>query len=168
MNAMPRTQQREPKTAQTGASLPSPVREQRLSPGLRNAVSFHVRNGLTIKQACQTAGISEAWWHKAKSKPAFRDLLLREQTEYIQEVESLRAGYKARAFEVACDLMHNAKSESVRMRAVEFLAGEPRQPGVVVQVSNAAPGYTYARPVNRASTSDAAQPIEIEGKADPV
>lgn len=77
----------------------------------------------------------------------------------------MKAGYKAQAFAVAAHLMHNAKSEAVRMRAVEFFAGGPQQPSVVVQVNNAAPGYVYRRPTDSASGGSASQPVEIEGKA---
>lgn len=156
MNAIQRPIKADTKTIQ--AEPPS-----RFSPALREAVRLRVRNGLTITEACRAAGISDAWWYKSWLKPAFRNLYAEEQTAYIQEVECLRAGYKARAFEVAAELMHNAKSEQVRMRAVEFLAGGPAQPSVVVQVNNAAPGYQYARP----TAADAARPVQIEGDADP-
>jgi hypothetical protein len=128
-------------------------------------VRLRVRNGLTVGEACRAAGISDAWWYKSWNKPAFRELYAEEQNAHIQEVETLKAGYKAQAFEVAAYLMYHAKSEAIRMRAVEFFAGGPSGPSVTVQVNNAAPGYTYAKPVKRASTSTDAQPIEIEGKA---
>jgi hypothetical protein len=143
---------------------PSP----RIGAALRKAIDLRVKEGVTILEAAKRAGLSEAGWHKAMKRQAVQEHIQNVQAEYIQEVEALKAGYKARAFAVAADLMENAKSEAIRMRAVEFFAGGPSAPTVNVQVNNAAPGYTYSRPRDRASTSESTQPIEIEGKADPV
>lgn len=146
------------------APIQAPAKD-RISPAVREAVRLRVREGATFLEAAKRAGLSEAGIHKAWKRPAVLALIEQEQAQYIQEVEALRAGYKAQAFEVAADLMRNAKSEAVRMRAVEFLAGGPPQTTVNVQVNNAAPGYSYARPSDRASTSTDRQHIEIEGKA---
>ena len=72
-------------------------------------------------------------------------------SRYISEVESLRASAKARALEVALDLMENAKSETVRARMAEFLASEGKAPQVAVHV-DARPqmgGYEYMPPGSR-------------------
>jgi hypothetical protein len=156
------------KATEAGASLPPGGVQGRLNPALRKAIDIRVREGLKIADVCRAAGISEAGWYVAMQRPHVQEHYQNVQLQYIQEVEALKAGYKAQAFEVAADLMRNAKSEAIRMRAVEFFAGGPPAPTVNVQVNNAAPGYTYSRPRDRASTSDSTQPIEIEGKADPV
>lgn len=80
--------------------------------------------------------------------------------EYVQEVEAMRAPYKARAFEVALDLMNASKSDAVKARMVEFLAGERQgnNVNVAVQVNNqpAAQGYEYADPRQEVVTIRAA------------
>jgi hypothetical protein len=156
------------KATETGASLPPVGGAGRISAQLREAIDRRVRTGEQIKAICAQVGISEQGWHAAMKRPIVQEHYQNVQMQYIQEVEAMKAGYKAQAFACAADLMWNAKSEAIRMRAVEFFAGGPPAPTVNVQVNNAAPGYTYARPVNRASTSDSAQPVEIEGKVDPV
>lgn len=95
------------------------------------------------------AGMSEAGIYKARQAQHVQELYEELKGEYIQEVEALRAPHKARAFEVARQLMDGAKSEAVRMRAVEFLAGEGKGNAVNVQINNNISGdrgYEYARP----------------------
>lgn len=165
MNAMPRPVKASSKPTGTGASLPPVGGAGRISPALRDAIELKVRTGQQIKAICEHVGIHEATWFNAMKRPHVLEHMQNVQMQYIQEVDALKAGYTAQAYTVAADLMWNAKSEAIRMRAVEFFAGKPSAPTVNVQVNNSAPGYTYARPVNRPSTSDSAQPIEIEGKA---
>lgn len=73
----------------------------------------------------------------------------------------MRAPYKARAFEVANELMQASKSDAVKARMVEFLAGEGKgmQLNVGVQVNNQAPanGYEFVRPGQEIVTIRAAQ-----------
>lgn len=133
----------------------------RLGEPLRKAIDLRVKQGLTILAACKEAGITEAGWHKAMKRPAVLQHLQAVQLQYIQEVEAKRATYRARAFDVAAELMETATSESVRMRAVEFFAGEAKQPGVVVQVNQAPQGYTYERPQDRASGARPVQAPDI-------
>jgi hypothetical protein len=157
----------------------SPINKTKLSPRdgaqpprigepMRRAFKLRIEEGLTILAACEKAGVSEAGFHAAMKKPAVQALYERMETQFIQTVERRRAGYKARAYEVAADLMERAQSEAVRMRAVEFFAAEARQPGVVVQVNAGHSGYQYERPIDVASADHASQPTVIEGKASPV
>jgi hypothetical protein len=128
---------------------------------LRNAIDLRVKQNLTILEACNRAGISEAGWHKAMKRQSVQAYLQAVQLQYIQDVDARRAHYKARAFEVAAELMETAQSESVRMRAVEFFAGEAKAPAVQVQVNTGSSGYTYRRPPDRASGGDSVQDAEI-------
>jgi len=153
------------KTQQKGASPLPPGAAGRLNPALRKAIDLRVKEGLKIADACREAGLSEAGWYAAMLRPHVQEHMQNVQMQYIQEVEAMKAGYKAQAFAVAAHLMHNAKSEAVRMRAVEFFAGGPAAPSVVVPITIAAPGYVYRRPTDNASGASDAQPIEIEGKA---
>lgn len=97
-------------------------------------------------------------------RDAVQNALELAEIAFVQTVERRRRGYRARAIEVAAELMERATSEAVRMKAVEFFAGETRQPAVAVQVNNTLPtGYIYARP----DMQSAAQPIQvIDGKAE--
>lgn len=86
---------------------------------------------------------------KAIKQPHVRALMLTMKEEYIQEVEELEKVHKARALEVARELMDESKSDAVKARMVEFLRGGTKGNGVnvAVQVNNQAPtGYEYARP----------------------
>lgn len=97
-------------------------------------------------------------------RDAVQNAIENAEIAFVQTVERRRRGYRARAIEVAAELMERATSEAVRMKAVEFFAGETRQPAVAVQINNAAPsGYVYHRP-DAQSGPDAAQ--VIDGKAE--
>jgi hypothetical protein len=93
-------------------------------------------------------------------RPAVQAAYEMAEIAFIQTIERRRKGYRARAIEVAADLMERAQSEAVRMKAVEFFAGETRQPLVAVQVNAPQPeGYAYRRP-DTVSDADRAQPID--------
>lgn len=118
---------------------------------MRKAIGLRIRRGMTISAACDAAGISTAGYFKAQKRPAVRDHYETEMARYISEIESLRASAKARALEVALDLMENAKSETVRARMAEFLVSEGKAPQVAVHI-DARPqmgGYEYVPPGSR-------------------
>ncbi len=134
-------------------------RPSRLSTKLRCAIEQRVREGKTIADACADAGISPQGWHKAMKRPAVRDHLEGVQRRFVAEVEANRSLYKVQALQVALDLMLNAKSETVRARMAEFLAGDGKSPMVSVHVdARQGGGYEYRRPGQKV--------VEIE--ADPI
>ncbi len=156
-------------SASLTASKGSP--SSRIAPKLRHAIKLRVEQGLTITEACSRAGISEAGWHKAFKRPAVIAAFEQTETAFIATVDRRRAGYKARAFEVAADLMERGTTEAVRMRAVEFFAGEGKpgtQVNVAVNVDRG--GYEFVKPGQRvvdirpsldgASSDDGAQAID--------
>ena len=127
-------------------ALPAPP--PRLSAKLRRAIDLRVRKGVSIVEACREAGLSTAGWHKAMKRPAVQDHLRTVQATFVAEAEGLRALARARAIEVAVDLMLNAKSESIRARMCEFLASDAKVSPVAVHVDARtieAPGYAYQR-----------------------
>ena len=126
-------------------------KKPRISAKLRLAIDIRVRKGCTITEACEGAGISPAGWHKAMKRPAVQALLQNVQQRFVSEVNAGSAHRKAQALKVAVDLMHNAKSETVRARMAEFLAGDGRAPQVSVHVDaqGAPTGYEMARPGQR-------------------
>ncbi len=129
------------------ATVPAP--KPRISAKVRRALELRVREGLSIRAAAQGAGMSEQGFHKALKRPAVKDELQAMQARFVAEVEASRSLYKARAFEVALDLMMNAKSETVRARMAEFLATDGK-PGTSVSVhvdaSQTFRGYEYVPP----------------------
>ena len=125
-----------------------PPRPARISAKLRAAIEVRVSEGLSIVDACAKAGMSPQGWHKAMKRPAVRDLLQDVQHRFVAESEARRSIYKARAFEVALDLMLNARSEAVRARMAEFLAGNGKAPTVAVHIDarQERGGYEFFRP----------------------
>lgn len=137
----------------------------RLSPKIRRAFKLRVEEGLTIAEACQRAGASEAGWHKAMKRPQAQAEYEAIELAFIQTIERRRKTYRARAIEVAAELMERGQSEAVRMKAVEFFAGETRQPTVAVQVNNhAGSGYIYTRPDTQ-SADGAGQVIDAQAQS---
>ena len=129
--------------------LAIPARPVRISAKLREAIRLHVTEGKAIAAACEAAGMSRAGYHKAMKRVVVRDLVEDVQRRFVLEVEARRGVYKARAFEVALDLMMSAKSEAVRARMAEFLASEGRvgqQVNVHVDARTIGGGYEFVRP----------------------
>lgn len=128
-----------------GSQLPKP----RISEKVRAAVDARVRQGLSIAKAAEAAGMSKNGFGKALKRPAVQQHLREVQAAFVAEIEASRAAYKAQALEVARDLMLNAKTESIRARMAEFLAGEAKTPQVAVQI-DARPqisnGYEFVQP----------------------
>ncbi|MGR3660325.1 MAG: hypothetical protein ACU0CA_03930 [Paracoccaceae bacterium] len=141
------------------SQTPAPIKQPRISVKLRKAINLRIRQGMSISRACEKASISEAGYYKAMKRPAVLEHHEDVKNRFVSEVEAQRASYKARAFEVAMDLMGNAKSETIRARMAEFLASEGKgaSANVAVQVNNnAAGGYEYVRPGQTV--------VEIEGE----
>ena len=93
-------------------------KKTRISAKLRRAIDLRVRKGLTIAQACEEAGYAQSAWYEAMKRPAIQEALREAQSVFVAEAEKMRGTAKARAIEVAVDLMMNAKSETVRARMV--------------------------------------------------
>lgn len=125
-----------------------PPRPSRLSAKLRAAIEAHVTKGETIVDACKAAGMSTQGYHKAMKRAAVRDYLETVQRRFVTGTEANRALYKARAYEVALDLMLNAKSEAIRARMCEFLAGDCKVSPVSVHIDarQERAGYEFVRP----------------------
>lgn len=134
---------------QTDSKAPAAPVKRRISAAVRKAIDLRVKQGMTWLEAAREAGMSEAGIHKARKRIDVQAEIERVQALYIQEVEATKASHKARAFQVARHLMDNAKSEAVRMRAVEFFAGEAKsgpQVAVNIQQNLGGQGYEYAPP----------------------
>lgn len=125
----------------------APTRPARLSHKLQEAIRLTVVEGLSIVDACKRTGLSRQGYHKAIKRPAVRDYLQDVQRRFVADVDVKRAYLKARAFDVALDLMLNSKSEAIRARMVEFLASDAKVSPVAVNIDVRQPephfGYTY-------------------------
>lgn len=127
-----------------------PSGPSRLSAKLRIAIHARVTQGMTVTDACKKAGLSSAGYHKAMQRPAVLAHHQEVQNKFVAEADGMRAHGKVLAIAAALDLMQNAKSESIRARMAEFLAGDGKAPSVQVtidarQVPSA--NYTYRRPI---------------------
>ncbi len=141
--------------------IQSAPRPARISAKLRRAIEIRVCEGKAITAACAEADISPAGWHRAMKRPAVHDLVEETQRKFVLSFEANRAVFRAQALTVARDLMLTAKSEAIRARMAEFLAGDGKASGGAVNVHiDARPergGYEYIRPGQKL--------VEIEGQA---
>jgi hypothetical protein len=109
-----------------------PPRPTRISAKLRCALVLMARQGLSQTEAAKQAGMSRQGLAKALGRAVVRDLLEVEKARFIAEADGMRVWAKARAIEVAMELMTTAKSEAVRARMCEFLASDARAPSVAI------------------------------------
>lgn len=123
--------------------------QRRISARVKEAVRLRVEKGYRCEDAARAAGLSPAGYWKAIKRPHVKEYMETLKASFIEGVERDRRALKAQALEVAADLLHNAKSEAVRARMVEFLAGEAHkgpQTQVNVSVGAQARGYEYVPP----------------------
>ena len=123
----------------------------RMTDPLRNAIRIRIEQGLTIKAACDQAGLSEAGYHAAMLKPHVQQFANQAKAEFIQEVDAERALYKRHAYRIAHEMATQSDDPKPRQWAVEFLTRDdaPRK-GDAPQVSvNIAQGYEFVRPGQR-------------------
>jgi hypothetical protein len=118
-----------------------------------------VTEGLSIVEACARAGLSREGYRKAMQRPPVREMADEIKRRFVADTEAQRAFYKARALEVALDLMLNAKSEAIRARMAEFLAADAKVSPVAVHIDarQAVGGYEFVRPGQKV--------VDIEGAA---
>lgn len=131
----------------------------RMRPALRQAVSLIVEQGLTQRAAAGRVGMNETSLGRALQRKDIAAYVESQKALLALDADKIKARGRSMALLVGIDLLHNAQSEAVRARMVEFFAGEARAaPSVSVTVNqNAGGGYEYVRP---------GQVIEIvEGKA---
>lgn len=116
---------------------------------VKETIRQRYRKQIPWEDACKLTGMSPSGIHKARLSPRTQAFEAEERDRYLKEVEELRAPLKARALEVARDLLENADSEIVRARMVEFLRAESKKdaPAVAVQINNmASTGYEFIPP----------------------
>lgn len=125
----------------------TPAPQPRISQKLRKAIELRVRKGLTVAAACEDAGMSQSGYFAAMKKTHVREFYENAVAQFVQESDGLRARAKIIAIQQALELMRTAKSETVKARMVEFLAGDTKAPTVSVNVDARAPARGYEYPI---------------------
>lgn len=130
-----------------GAAFPIYAKPPSMRAPLRKALRLIAEEGRTQRDAANKVGMDETALGRALRRPPIAAYL--ESLKALQTLDAaqMMGQAKAMAVRVGVELMHDAKSEAVRARMVEFFAGEGKQALVNVQVNAAAPhGYAYKRP----------------------
>ena len=93
---------------------------------------------------------------KALKRPEVAALLAETQERFVAEVASQRAFLRARACEVAGEMLATTKDERVKLKLIELLMSDGKGPTVAVNVDarTGSPGYEYVRPGARVVTID--------------
>lgn len=132
----------------------------RISAKVRAAVDARIRKGLSITAAAEEVGMSRYGLSKAFKRPAVAELLSETQARFVSEMESKRAVLRARAFEIAAEMLNGEKTDDkVKLKLIELLMGDGKAPAVAVNIdasTNTGGGYEFVRP--------GARVVEIEGE----
>lgn len=141
---LPHMSQNLPATTQ-GEAPPPARRKRRISAAVRKALRYRVEKGKTWAECAERAGMSESGLYKALNLPHVQELYEAEKTRYTRHIESLEGVHKARALEVARELLEQDENKNVRARMVEFLRGESKKPSVSVTLNQQFNGdYAFA------------------------
>ena len=109
--------------------------KRRVSAKVRHALTIRVKEGKTWIDAARAAGLSEAGIHKARKQQHVQEEYERIKQDYVAQIEKLEAVHKARALEVARELLDQTENKQIRARMVEFLRREQPQAGPIVQIN---------------------------------
>lgn len=133
-----------------------PPRTSRISAKVRAAVELRVRKGLSVAAAAQEVGLSKNGLGKALKRPAVDQLVSEMQTRFVAEVDARRALLRARALQVAADMLDETKDERTKLKLIEMLMSDGKGPAVSVNVdARAAPsGYEFVPPGTRVQIID--------------
>lgn len=132
----------------------------RISRKVNLALDALTQGAKTQRQAAEIANMHETTLCKALRKPHVIAAFNHKKKDVMGQATVLREVGRARAIQVAIDLLENAQSDAVRARMVEFLASEARSDAPVVQVNVASGGYEYKRPTDPASAAIDVTPEE--------
>lgn len=94
----------------------------RISPKVRAAIEARVCNGLSIAAAAKEAGLSRTGFAKALQRSAVADLVRETQARFVAEVGAKRAIHRARALDVAMEMLNSDKTDDrVKVKLIEIL-----------------------------------------------
>jgi hypothetical protein len=117
--------------------------------------------GVTQRKAAEIAGLDETSLGRALKKPHVKAYLDAQRALFVADIDKLKGMAKALAIQTGLDLMRDTADERIKVKLVEFFAGEgQRGASVQVNVDARSGGYEFPRPGQRV--------VEIEGKATPL
>ncbi len=118
-----------------------------MRPKLRHALALIAEEGRTQREAALRAGLNEKSLSRAIQRPEIGAYLETLKAQAVMDAGALKQQARAAAIRVGLELMHEAKSEQVKARLVEFFAGEVKTGASVnVQVNVDRGGYEFVRP----------------------
>jgi len=127
----------------------------RVSAAIRNALAIHVAQGILPTQAARAAGVREATMLAALERPHVQQVLQKIREQHQRQIEALEQLMHGEAVQQAIALMRTAKSEQVRMRAIEFFrdatkpnGSVPGRKGPKPKPAAPSPAYAYAKPTD--------------------
>jgi hypothetical protein len=121
-----------------------------MRPKLRHAVTLIVEEGRTQRDAAARAGLDERSLSRSLKIPHIAAYIEQQKALAVLDADKLKAAAKRMAIRVGIGLLHDAKSEQVKARMVEFFAGEAKTGSAVnVQVNVDRGGYEFRRPGQR-------------------
>lgn len=121
-----------------------------MRPKLRHAVTLIVEEGRTQRDAAARAGLDERSLSRSLKIPHIAAYVEQQKAIAVLDADTLKASAKRMAIRVGIGLLHDAKSEQVKARMVEFFAGEAKTGSAVnVQVNVDRGGYEFRRPGQR-------------------
>ena len=130
------------KAPATIAKAPRSLRKRK---EIEAAIQYRIREGETWDEAARRAGLTPAGLWKARLREDVQALIEKEQIRFVAEVAASKAAYQALAWETGAELMRTSKSEAIRARMVEFLAGGGKAAGApAVQINQTFGGSGYA------------------------
>lgn len=123
----------------------------RISQKVRLAVTNMVRLGQSQRLAAEEVGLSRQGLGKALKRPEVAALVEQAQHNLVAEIEGLRGVARLAAIDCGMDLLLNSKDERIKVRMVEFFAGDCKVSQIAVNVDARtveapATGYRYKRP----------------------
>jgi len=118
-----------------------------MSRKLREATDLLIYKGKSVNDAAEGAGMNASALSRAINRPNIREYVESAKAQLTLDADKLKGHARGQAILVGIKLMHEAKSESVKARMVEFFAAEPKIPSQNnVQVNITSGGYEYAAP----------------------
>ena len=122
----------------------------KMRPKLRHAVALIIEEGRTQREAAGRVGLDERSLSRSLKIPHIAAYVEQQKALAVLDADKLKASAKRMAIRVGISLLHDAKSEQVKARMVEFFAGEAKPGGAVnVQVNVDRGGYEFRRPGQR-------------------